>query len=192
MRSGENGGGTLRRVPRSLRPSRATAELFHNRFLTHVPWNDLRLAYLKAIGMDAGPHTYLFGGSEVIAAQSVTIAGNCHIGRSCQIDGRGGISIGRNVVIASHTLLITADHDPQSPDFAGRLGSIVIEDRAWLGSRVVVLKGVTIGEGAVLAAGSVVHRDVPPWTIVAGNPAVQIGVRNPEQHYEINYGPRWY
>lgn len=157
-----------------------------------MPLNDLRLAYLRAIGLTAGEHTYLFGGSEVIAPRRISIAGNCHIGRLCQIDGRGGITIGRNVVIASHTLLITADHDPQSPDFAGRLGPIIIDDRAWLGSRVTVLKGVHIGEGAVVAAGSVVHRDVDPWTIVSGVPAVPIGTRSRDQSYEIDYGPRWY
>ena len=48
---------------------------------------------------------------------------------------------------------------------------IEIHDRAWIGSRVLILKGVTIGEGAVVAAGSVVTRNVPPFTIVGGNPA---------------------
>lgn len=182
----------LIRALRFVRPRRWFAELIHNRFLTHVPSNDLRLAYLRAIGLTAGPHTYLFGGSEVISPERVRIEGNCHIGRLCQIDGRGGITIGRNVVIASHTLLITADHDPQSPDFAGRLGSIVIDDRAWLGSRVTVLRGVHIGEGAVVTAGSVVRKDVPPWTIVSGVPAVPVGSRSSDQTYEIDYGPRWY
>lgn len=182
----------FRRLARRLGVRRQPLELFHNRVLTHVPINDLRVAYLRLIGMRAGSHTYLFAGSEVLSPQSVEIAGNCHIGRFCQIDGRGGIRIGKNVVIASHTLLITADHDPQSEDFGGRLGAIVLEDRVWLGSRVTVLKGVTIGEGAVVAAGSVVHRDVPPWTIVSGVPAQKIGDRSKQQTYRIDYGPRWY
>ncbi len=174
------------------RPRRSTAELLHNRVLTYVPWNSLRLNYLRTIGLDAGEHTYFFGGSEVLAPQNIEILGNCHIGRFCHIDGRGGIRIGRNVVIASHALLITADHDPQAPDFAGRLGAIVIGDRAWLGSRVTVLKGVTIGTGAVVSAGAVVTTDVPPWTIVAGVPARAIGSRSEHQEYEINYGPEFY
>lgn len=182
----------LYRAARRVGPSRAAAELIHNRALTHVPWNSLRLRYLEALGMSAGPHTYLFGGSEVLAPENLEIEGNCHIGRLCQIDARGGITIGRNVVIASHVLLITADHDVQSPDFDGRLAPIRIGDRAWLGSRSVVLKGVTIGEGAVVSAGSVVHRDVAAWSIVSGVPAVQIGERNPFQRYEVDYGPRWY
>jgi acetyltransferase-like isoleucine patch superfamily enzyme len=182
----------LKDTLRAFRPSRGAAELVHNRLLTHVPLNDLRMAYLRRLGMKAGPHVYLFGSSEVLAPQNLVIAGNCHIGRYCQIDARGGIELGRNVVIASHTLLITADHDPNAPDFDGRLGKIVLQDRVWLGSRVVVLKGVTVGEGAVVAAGSVVHRDVAPYSIVSGVPAVSIGERSRDLSYQIDYGPRWY
>ena len=171
---------------------RRSGELFHNRILTHIPWNDLRVGFLRLLGMVAGEHTYLFGGSEVLAAHNITILGNCHIGRFCQLDGRGGIRIGRNAVIASHTLLVTADHDVQAPDFHGRLGPIIIGDRVWLGSRVTILRGVTVGEGAVVAAGSVVHRDVAPWTIVSGVPAKPIGTRSQMQTYTIDVGPRWY
>jgi putative colanic acid biosynthesis acetyltransferase WcaF len=184
--------GERRRRARRLFPRRWVAELVHNRALTSVPNNSLRVGYLRRLGMRVGDHTYLFGGSEVLAPENISIEGNCHIGRFCLLDGRGGIRIGRNVVIASHTLLITADHDAQSPGFDGRLGSITIGDRVWLGSRVTVLKGVEIGTGAVVAAGAVVASDVPPWSIVGGVPAKVMGSRSRDQNYEIDYGPQWY
>ena len=171
---------------------REIAELLYNRLVTHVPYNRLHVGCLRALGAELGPHVYLFGGSEVIAPQSLRIAGNCHIGRNCQIDARGGIRIGRNVVIASFAVLVTADHDVQHPLFPGQLGPIQIGDRVWLGSRVTVLKGVQLGEGSVAAAGSVVATDVEPWSIVGGVPARVIGHRSPEQHYEIDYGPAFY
>lgn len=174
---------------RGLRP---LAELIFNRVVTHIPLNRLRVWVLRRLGARLGPHTYLFGGSEVLAPEELTIDGQVHIGRFCQIDARGGIHIGRNVVIASHTLLITADHDPDDPTFAGRLGSITIGDRAWLGSRSTVLRGVTIGEGAVVSAGAVVIDDVAPWTIVGGVPARPLRSRSREQTYEIDYGPDLY
>jgi putative colanic acid biosynthesis acetyltransferase WcaF len=174
---------------KGLRP---LAELVFNRALTHVPSNALRVAALRRLGAELGPHTYLFGSSEFIAPERLRIAGNIHIGRYCQIDARGGIEVGRNVVIASHTLLLTADHDPDDPGFAGRLGQITIRDRAWIGSRATILKGVNIEEGAVVASGSVVTEDVPPWTIVGGVPARPLGFRSPVQTYEINYGPELY
>jgi putative colanic acid biosynthesis acetyltransferase WcaF len=171
---------------------RAIAELVLNRVVTHVPFNPLRIGVLRLLGASLGPNVYFFGGSEFLAPQHLRIAGNCHVGRSCQIDARGGITLGRNVVIASHTILVTADHDIQDPSFIGRLGAIDIGDRVWIASRAVVTKGVTIGEGAVVAAGSVVTEDVAPWTVVGGVPARPIGTRSPHQTYEIDDGPTWY
>jgi len=51
------------------------------------------------------------------------------------------------------------------------IAPVTIENKAWIGARAIILKGVTVSEGAVVAAGSVVTKDVPPWTIVGGNPA---------------------
>lgn len=183
---------TLRRYLSAGGSTRALLELLHNRLLTHIPIVPLRTAYLRALGMRIGKHVYMFGSSEVLSPQSISIAGNCHIGRYCQIDGRGGITIGRNVVIASHCLLVTADHDAQAADFHGRLGHIRIDDRVWIGSRAMILRNVHIGEGAVVAAGAVVVQDVAPWTTVGGVPARPIGTRSSDQRYEINYGPIFY
>lgn len=180
------------RALQGLPSRRHAAELLVNRFVTHVPFNPLRVAALRALGMTAGDNVFFFGGSEFLAPQNLHVDGNCHVGRHCQIDARGGIRIGRNAVIASQVLLVTADHDIHSPDFDGRLGSIDIGARAWIGSRAVILKGVTIGEGAVVAAGAVVTTDVEPWTVVGGVPASSIGSRGREQAYEITSGPVWY
>jgi acetyltransferase-like isoleucine patch superfamily enzyme len=171
---------------------RTGLELTFNRLVTHIPFNPLRIWWLRRLGASLGQHVYLFGGSEVLNARDLTIPGNCHIGRFCQIDARGGITLGQNVVIASHCLLITADHDPDDPGFGGRLGPIDIGDRVWIGSRATILKGVRLGEGAVVAAGSVVASDVPAWTKVGGVPAKPIGTRVPDQRYVIDYGPTWY
>jgi acetyltransferase-like isoleucine patch superfamily enzyme len=184
--------GLVRRVSRRFNLRGEWGELLHNRLLTHVPSNAFRMAFLRALGLSAGEHVYLFGGSEILAPALIGIAGNCHVGRFCLLDGRGGISIGRNVVIASHCLLITADHDIDAPGFDGRLAPITIGDRAWLGSRAIVLKGVTIGEGAVVAAGTVVHEDVEPWTVVSGVPARPVRTRSRHQTYEVDHGPEWY
>lgn len=167
-------------------------ELLFNRLLTHVPSNRFRIGVLRRLGANIGEHVYLFGSSEVLDAPKLEISGRCHVGRFCQLDARGGIRIHSDVVIASHTLLVTADHDFQAPDFAGRLAPIVIEDRAWVASRVTIVRGVTVGEGAVVAAGAVVTKDVDPWTIVGGVPARPIGSRSRDQSYRIDYGPEIY
>jgi len=108
----------------------------------------------------------------------------------CDIDVVESLTLGDDVFIAAEVYI--ADHDSHHQDwevrskdhYARREGrkdwSVVphepvrIEDKAWIGRRAMVLKGVTIGEGAIVAAGSVVTRDVPPWTVVAGVPAAEI------------------
>jgi acetyltransferase-like isoleucine patch superfamily enzyme len=76
----------------------------------------------------------------------------------------------------------TAQHDWQSADFAYVSAPVRIGDRAWICSRSIILPGVTIGEGAVVAAGSVVSKDVAPWTLVGGNPARKLRDRPPASY----------
>jgi maltose O-acetyltransferase len=181
-----------RRTLGKLAPGgRNVLEHFLNGVVMHFGPNELRVGTMRILGAAIGPHAYLNSGSEFIAPQNLRIAGGLHVGRYCQIDARGGIEIGRDVVIASHVLLITADHDIADPEFQGRLARIAIGDRVWIGSRAIVLKGVTIGEGAVISAGSVVSRDVPAWTVVRGVPAHTVGERPRDQTYHIEHGSRW-
>ena len=84
-----------------------------------------------------------------------------------------------SVNISPDVRLITAEHDPDSPDFAGRVGGVVVGDSAWLALGAVILPGTRIEEGALVGAAAVVRGHVPARTIVAGNPAVAIGTRAP-------------
>jgi putative colanic acid biosynthesis acetyltransferase WcaF len=167
-------------------------ELLFNRFVTHIPYNPLRIRFLKAMGATIGENVFLYGGCEVLCPSSLLIGSNCHIGRYCQLDARGGLTIGSNVCIASHTLIVTADHNIHSTQFEGRLGPILIEDYVWLCSRSIVVKGVTIGRGAVVAAGTVITKDVVSYAIISGVPGVQIGTRGQDLTYQLSSGPIWY
>ena len=102
----------------------------------------------------------------------VTIGKRCFIQQCCTFFGRGGISIGNDVFIGPKVNLITINHDPDPENRSATCGRpIVIEDKVWIGINATILPGVRIGYGAIVGAGSVVTRDVPPLTIVAGNPA---------------------
>lgn len=85
------------------------------------------------------------------------------------------IQIGNHVTIAPEAYLLA--HDASSKPAIGytRVGTIVIEDQAFIGARAVIMPGVRIGIGSIVAAGSVVTKSVPDYTIVAGNPAKPIG-----------------
>jgi maltose O-acetyltransferase len=112
---------------------------------------------------------------------------NSTINEYCRLDNRGGITVGENVSISSETCILTADHDPHDPAFKGRERAVVVEDFAFIGTRAMILPGVTVGRGAVIGAGSVVTKDVAPLTIVAGSPAREIGKRSPDLDYTVDY-----
>lgn len=115
-----------------------------------------------------------------------SVGNRCFIGNTL-ISVADGIEIGNDVLISWGVTI--ADHNAHSLKFSERqcdvedwrgcsknwmgvkIGKVVIQDKVWIGFNVIVLKGVTIGEGAIVGAGSVVSKDVPPFTIVAGNPA---------------------
>ncbi|MBI3761487.1 MAG: acetyltransferase [Chloroflexi bacterium] len=99
------------------------------------------------------------------------------------------IKIGDDVVFGHRVELYTSDHDPDDPAFARRDAPIVVEDRAFIASRAIILPGVTVGRGAVVAAGSVVTRDVPPFTIVAGVPARVVRDRGAREFSYRQTGP---
>lgn len=102
----------------------------------------------------------------------VTIGKRCFIQQCCTFFGRGGIEIGNDVFIGPKCNLITINHDVNPDNRSATYGKpIKIEDKVWLGINATVLPGVTLGYGCIVGANSVVTKDVPPMTIVAGNPA---------------------
>lgn len=109
------------------------------------------------------------------------------VNANCRLDTRGTIRIGKNVSISEEVIILTADHDLNSPYFAGRTKKVVIEDYAWIGTRSMILPGVHIGKGAVVAAGAVVTKDVKPYTVVGGVPAKEIQQRTENLTYTVTY-----
>lgn len=120
-------------------------------------------------------------------AENFTLGKNSVINSRCRIDNRGQVIIGENVSISQEVIILTADHDIDSADFRGQNKTVRIEDYVWIGTRVTILPGVTVGRGALIGAGSVVTRDVAPFTIVAGVPAKVIRKRREDLNYKTSY-----
>ena len=112
----------------------------------------------------------------------LTIGNNSHLGYQMGISVGTKITIGDNVLIANRVSLIGYDPHPidpilrahNSPPDKSGCGDIIIEDYAWIGMNSLILKNVTVGKASIVAAGSIVTKDVPPYSIVAGNPAVVV------------------
>lgn len=129
--------------------------------------------------------------AEFYAPERITIGPHTIIGDTAFLDGRSGLSIGSNVNIGSHVTIYTRQHDIDAPDFAEVGGPVEVKDYAYIGSHAIVLPGVTIGQGAVVGAGSVVTKDVEPFTLVAGAPARFIRARSRELTYQLGYAKRF-
>ena len=113
----------------------------------------------------------------------IEVGNDCAIGAFNYLDGNAGLIIGNEVHIAPHVAIYTANHTFEKRDIPIFLqdleySPVIICNDVWIGSHSVILAGVTIGEGAVIAAGAVVVKDVPPYTVVGGVPARIIKERN--------------
>jgi len=129
----------------------------------YYPDARIRKHYCSSIGVEMGEGTYANLGMKVIPNQKKICV---HIG--CNV------SIGPNVVLLASIEPNNSEEMRQNPYVTEHLicnADIYIEDNVWLGANVTVFPGVTIGEFAIVGAGSVVRSDVPPYTIVAGLPA---------------------
>ena len=161
---------------------------FTNRLVAGIPFHFLRLSYYRyCLGFEIATGSHIFMDAWFDTNKHFKMGTNSVINQKCRLDNRGNITIGDNVAISSEVCILTADHDPQSSDFAGRARSVNIEDYVFIGTRAMILPGVTLGKGCVVAAGAVVTKNVAPFTIVAGVPAKPIGSRCSELHYSASY-----
>lgn len=160
-------------------------ETAFNKLITHIPLRRLRVGWLRMAGAQLAPDVAIYCGAQVLNPGGLRIGRRGAVGWRTVLDARGGICIGDDVNVASDCHILTADHDTRSPGFEARFAPVVLEDFVSLGTRCLVLKGVTIERGGVAAAGAVVTRDVRASTIVAGVPAREIGTRPIELHYSI-------
>lgn len=114
---------------------------------------------------------------------SLVIGDHVFIGAGCEFNFKRGITIGSHCLIASGCCFIDHDHQSARRDVPvgtqndGPEAPVTLESDVWIGANVVVLKGVTIGQGAIVAAGAVVRHSIPPYEIWGGVPAKRIGER---------------
>jgi maltose O-acetyltransferase len=158
-----------------------------NRIIGTLPIRAVRNFYYRhALGWSIAPGASINTGLKIFGGRGkVSIGRNSTIQLDCLFAGVGmtELRIGDNVAIAYRTTLLLGSHDPHDADFGAIVAPIVIEDYVFIGANVVVVPGVTIGRGAVVAAGGVVTKDVAPYTIVGGNPAKPIGERRRDLDY---------
>lgn len=133
--------------------------------------------FLKCCGM-----VRIYEGVTFWYPYRIEIGKNVTLNEWVYLSGFGGLKIGDDVRIGHRTSIITSDHKHKDVSLPIReqgldVGMVIIEDDVWIGCNSTVLKGVRIGNGAIIAAGALVASDVPPFAIYGGVPARQIGSR---------------
>jgi maltose O-acetyltransferase len=168
-----------------------------NHIVAHIPSYVVRRGwYRRVMGIEMGPGSavqlgcYLWSyGPRSNRRLGNGIGARTIINRSCCLDARSGLCIGEDVSISPECTILTTQHDLNHPDFPLQGRAVVIEDHVWIGMRAMILPGVTIGRGAVVAAGAVVTGDVAPLDIVAGVPARVVGRRAIDPRYRLASPP---
>lgn len=144
------------------------------------------VVYKYFYGMKIGGSS-IHMGVVIFSPWKITIGNNSIIHFDCLLDGRGGISIADNVDVSFGVKIFTEQHDLNSDDYGTIAKAVSIGNHAVIGAYSILLPGVSVGEGSVVAAGSVVTKSVEPYTVVGGNPAREIKRRVCEPKYKLTF-----
>jgi putative colanic acid biosynthesis acetyltransferase WcaF len=142
-----------------------------------LPGSWHRRALLRAFGARIGAGVVLKPGIRVKFPWRLTIGDHSWIGEDAWIDNLAEVSIGANCCVSQGAYLCTGSHDWSAPGFDLIVRPITLEAGAWIAARAIVGPGVTAGRGSVLGMASAATRDLDPWTVYAGVPAVAVRQR---------------
>ena len=138
--------------------------------------NALKAAFLRRCGAKLGQRVVIYPGVWIAPGRNFEIGDDVDLALDVLVTTGGGVSIGDRTLVGYRAQIISANH--RIPRGRGRIfgaghecAAVRIGSDVWIGACAIILPGVTIGDGAVVAAGSVVTRDVPPYTVVGGVPA---------------------
>ncbi len=140
----------------------------------HEP-DEIRRLMGQLTGSEIDDSFCLFPPLYTECGKNLFIGKRVFINMCCHFQDQGGIYIGNDVLIGSYVVMATINHDLDPANRSCNIPrGIHIGNKVWIGSHATILPGVTVGDRAVVAAGAVVTKDVPPDTVVAGVPAVVI------------------
>jgi len=157
-------------------------ELMILRWTGHVPIHCIRKWTYQVAGLKIGHGSVIHMWASFFKPKNIEIGEDTIIGDHAFLDGRAKLKIGNHVDIASQVLIYNSEHDINDPEFKAREEPVEIEDYVFVGPRVIIQPGIKIGKGAIIAAGAVVTKDVPPGKVVGGVPAKEIGERKLKEY----------
>jgi len=141
--------------------------------LTFADAEEIRAVFSDLLGRKVDESFSLIPPFYTTGGENIRVGRNVFINQNCTMYDLGGIDIADDVMVGPNVNIITSGHpiEPSQRRAFVTAKPIVIERNVWIAAGATIIGGVTVGENAVVAAGTVVTRDVPPNTLVAGNPA---------------------
>jgi putative colanic acid biosynthesis acetyltransferase WcaF len=137
-----------------------------------VPLTSLKTALLRLFGARIGRAVVIKPSVNIKYPWKLSIGDYSWIGENVWIDNLDRVDIGKHVCVSQGALILTGNHDYGSETFDLRLAPIILEDGVWIGARATVTQGVTCRSHAVLSVGSTASKDLEPYKVYRGNPAV--------------------
>jgi acetyltransferase-like isoleucine patch superfamily enzyme len=152
-----------------------------------IPSLHIRRWVYRCLGAHIGHDVVFHFKTELRDPKQLVVGKGTIIGDNALLDARGGLEFGENVNLSNNVSIYTLQHDYRDPDFrCTKLNTKVKVDKyVWIGSNVIVLPGVHIGEGAVCCAGCIVTKDIDPYVVVAGIPAKKVKERPRVLRYQF-------
>jgi putative colanic acid biosynthesis acetyltransferase WcaF len=141
------------------------------------PFSGLRIFLLRLMGASIGKGCHLEPRLKILMPWNIELGDHVAIGREVEFLNFAPVRIDSMTVVSQYSYLCTGTHDYSHPHFPLRFAPIVIGPECWIAARAFVSPGVTIGQGAVIGAASVVTKNMPPWMVCAGNPCEPLKVR---------------
>lgn len=141
------------------------------------PMHGWRSFLLRSFGAKMGPHCHFYPGSKVWAPWNLICAGHVAAGDGAEIYNPAPMHFGSHAILSQGCYICGATHDFDDPAFPLLAYSMEVGAYAWICARACVAPGVQVGEGAVLGLASVASRDLEPWGVYAGAPAVKVKTR---------------
>ena len=136
------------------------------------PLHAWRAFVLRCFGAQVGRGVHVYPGAKIWAPWNLVLADECAVASGAILYCQGTITVGHRAMISQGAHLVTGTHDYTKPGFPLLIRSITVSDQAWVAADVFIHPGVSVGEGAVIGARSVVTRSMPAWMICAGHPCV--------------------
>lgn len=134
------------------------------------PVHAYRAAILRLFGAKVGKGVHVYPGVKIWAPWNLELGAECGVASGAELYSQGKITIGYRAIVSQGTYICTGTHDYTKAGHPLYTQPIVIGDRAWVAAECFIHPGVTIGEGAVIGARSVVTKDMPAWMVCAGHP----------------------